>query len=248
MSESKALTAFQFEGMSEVRVLTGENGEPLFVAKDVAVALGYSRPNDAVNLHCKGTAQHRPLQTAGGMQELRIIDEPDMYRLVFGSELESAKKFQDWVTSEVLPSIRKTGGYGASRGCVQSLIAAAVSIERKSVAENARQLRLGAPVDDSSGVRLKRGLTELQWADLLAEMQSIAQLSEDFDKAYNSVYSHFSRYFSNGTGNGSGGGSGTGIISWSMAVMYLDLVRSKYRTGYEPEYRRGVLVIDDDLV
>jgi prophage antirepressor-like protein len=107
------VSVFNFEALN-VRVVIGENGEPLFVAKDVAVALGYARPNDAVNLHCKGTAQHRPLQTAGGMQQVRVIDESDIYRLIFGSELESANKFQDWVVSEVLPSIRKTGGYSTT--------------------------------------------------------------------------------------------------------------------------------------
>lgn len=109
---SNEVAMFNFEGAANVRVVIGENGEPLFVAKDVAVALGYARPNDAINEHCEGAAIYRPLQTAGGMQQIRVIDESDMYSLIFGSKLESAKRFKKWVTSEVLPSIRKTGRYG----------------------------------------------------------------------------------------------------------------------------------------
>lgn len=86
--------------------------KPLFVAKDVAVALGYENSNEAINKFCKGVANRYPLSTKGGKQELRVIDEPDVYRLIFGSKLESAKRFQDWVFEEVLPAIRKSGGYG----------------------------------------------------------------------------------------------------------------------------------------
>ena len=86
--------------------------KPLFVAKDVAVALGYEKPRNAIQTHCKGALKRGPLATEGGTQEMLLIDEPDVYRLIFGSKLESAKRFQDWVFEEVLPAIRKSGGYG----------------------------------------------------------------------------------------------------------------------------------------
>jgi prophage antirepressor-like protein len=101
---------FNFESHN-VRTVVDDNGAIWFVAKDVAIALGYVRPNDAINEHCKGAAIHRPLQTAGGMQQARVLGEPNLYRLIFGSTLESAKRFQDWVFEEVLPTIRKTGKY-----------------------------------------------------------------------------------------------------------------------------------------
>ncbi|PZP58324.1 MAG: phage antirepressor [Pseudoxanthomonas spadix] len=88
------------------------DGEPWFVGKDIAEALGYLRPNDALQQHCKGAVKRRPLLTAGGMQEVRIINEPDLYRLVAKSQLPEAGLFERWVFEEVLPSIRKTGGYG----------------------------------------------------------------------------------------------------------------------------------------
>ena len=64
-----------------------------------------------INQHCKGAVVCRPLTTKGGTQEMRVITEPDVYRLVFGSKLETAERFQDWVFSEVLPQIRRTGVY-----------------------------------------------------------------------------------------------------------------------------------------
>jgi len=74
--------------------------------------LGYSDTVNAIKQHCdEGVVKHHPLQTAGGVQQVRVIDEPDVYSLIFGSKLESSKRFKKWVTSEVLPTIRKTGSY-----------------------------------------------------------------------------------------------------------------------------------------
>ena len=87
------------------------DGEPWFVGKDVAEVLGYANPADAISKHCKGVAKRYPLQTAGGLQEVRIISEPDMLRLIVGSKLPTAERFERWVFEEVLPSIRKTGAY-----------------------------------------------------------------------------------------------------------------------------------------
>jgi hypothetical protein len=105
------LSVFKFKSNDPVRVLPDNTDRPLFVASDVAKALGYKRPSDAYKQHCKGTVKHRTLQTAGGKQKLRVIHEPDVYRLIFGSKLKSAVQFQDWVFDEVLPAIRKTGKY-----------------------------------------------------------------------------------------------------------------------------------------
>ena len=82
----------------------------MFVASDVAKALGYSRPADAITAHCKGSVKRR-LPTNGGMQELKIIPEGDVYRLITHSKLPAAEKFESWVFDEVLPSINQKG-YG----------------------------------------------------------------------------------------------------------------------------------------
>lgn len=103
------LNVFAFDSQA-VRVVMVD-GEPWFVGKDVAEVLGYARPNDALQQHCKGAVKRRPLSTPGGTQEVRIISEPDMLRLIVGSKLPAAEAFERWVFEEVLPSIRKTGAY-----------------------------------------------------------------------------------------------------------------------------------------
>ena len=89
-----------------------QNGEPWFVGKDVAAALGYSNPRDAIAKHVdeqdKGVAI---CDTPGGKQPMPIINESGLYSLIFGSKLEGAVRFKRWVTSEVLPTLRKTGSY-----------------------------------------------------------------------------------------------------------------------------------------
>lgn len=105
------LSVFNFK-THPVRVLSHDPFNPQFVAKDVVNALGYKDRSNAIKQHCKGVVKHHPLKTKrGDVQDVRIINEPDLYRLIFGSKLESAIAFQDWVFEDVLPSIRKTGGY-----------------------------------------------------------------------------------------------------------------------------------------
>lgn len=104
------LQQFNFQN-HQVRVVLDENNKPMFVAKDVADILGYARTRDAISQHCTGCVKHRPLETNGGVQNMRVIYEPDVYRLIFGSKLPSAKQFQNWVFEEVLPSIRSQGSY-----------------------------------------------------------------------------------------------------------------------------------------
>lgn len=87
--------------------------KPYFVANDVAKALGYSNISDAVARHCRWVVKHdipHP-QSKTRTLEVNVIPEGDLYRLISGSELETAKKFESWVYDEILPSIRKHGAY-----------------------------------------------------------------------------------------------------------------------------------------
>lgn len=93
----------------EVRTVE-EDGTVLFCGSDVAKALGYAVPRKALFDHCKGVLKRNTL-TGGGEQEMSFIPESDLYRLVFSSKLPTAENFTDWVTTEILPSIRKHGAY-----------------------------------------------------------------------------------------------------------------------------------------
>lgn len=102
---------FDFQGHT-VRVIADDPDNPLWVARDVAIALGYKRPNDAVNAHCRGAVIYRPIvDRLGRAQQARVIGEPDLYRLIVGSDLETAQEFERLVFEEILPSIRRRGGY-----------------------------------------------------------------------------------------------------------------------------------------
>jgi len=105
------ITPFNFKD-NQVRTLVNEQGDPLLVGKDVATALGYKDTKNAlkskVDEDDKGGWQ---ITTPSGTQDMTVINESGLYALIFGSKLEQAKQFKHWVTSEVLPSIRKHGAY-----------------------------------------------------------------------------------------------------------------------------------------
>lgn len=106
---------FKNKDFGNIRVL-GDHLKPMFVAKDVAEALGYTNTNDAIQKFCNGVAKRYPISDSlGRMQKVRVIYEPDLYRLIFGSKLKSAIKFQNWVFEEVLPKIRQQGYYSSNQ-------------------------------------------------------------------------------------------------------------------------------------
>lgn len=123
---------FNFES-HEVRSLL-LNNEPWFVGKDVAEALGYSKARNAIATHIDSEdKKDAPIQgTLGGVQEMTIINESGLYSLVLSSKLPSAKKFKRWVTSEVLPALRKTGQYQVKELSGSELMARAL-IEAQNV-------------------------------------------------------------------------------------------------------------------
>ena len=108
----------------------------LFCGSDVAKALGYKRPNDAISAHCKGTVKRRT-PTNGGMQEMLFVTEGDIYRLAAKSELPGADAFESWIFDEVLTSIRKHGEYVTSQKAQQRLgeVNSAARIIRQTLKE-----------------------------------------------------------------------------------------------------------------
>lgn len=144
------LMIFNNPEFGTVRTLE-ESGNVLFCAKDVATVLAYKDTDDAIRRHCPHAVKHRVGVQTGtkadgspAMQtvEMSFIPESDLYRLVFSSKLPTAEKFTDWVTEEVLPSIRRTGGYiaGADNMTPEELMAKALTVAQKTLAD--REARL----------------------------------------------------------------------------------------------------------
>ena len=100
---------FESQKFGKVRVIE-ENGKLMFAGVDVANILGYARAADAITQHCKGSVKRR-VPTNGGTQEIKMITEGDLYRLIARSKLPKAQEFETWVFDEVIPSIRKHGAY-----------------------------------------------------------------------------------------------------------------------------------------
>lgn len=109
MNEIKLFTNKEFGEIRTMKI----DGEPWFVGKDVAEALEYNEPHKAIARHVSDDdrMKHPVIDSTGRSQDTWLINESGLYTLIFGSKLESAMKFKHWVTSEVLPTIRKTGSY-----------------------------------------------------------------------------------------------------------------------------------------
>lgn len=141
----KELMIFNNPQFGEIR--TAEiDGEPWFVGKDVALALGYKDTINALKAHVDDEDKRGGwrITTPSGEQEMTIINESGLYSLVLSSKLPTAKKFKRWVTSEVIPSIRKNGGYIAKQEELspEELMAKALMVAQKTLAD--REARLSA--------------------------------------------------------------------------------------------------------
>lgn len=114
------LQLFTNPKFGEVRIAEIE-GKTYFVGNDVARALGYIRPNDAISAHCKGTAKRRISDNQGVPHDYLVIPEGDIYRLAAKSQLPGAEEFESWIFDDVLPSIHKNGMY-ATETTVEKMI------------------------------------------------------------------------------------------------------------------------------
>ena len=140
----KELQIFSNNEFGQIRTIVFD-GEPWMVGKDVAAALGYSNPRDALGKHVDAEDKNTVAIRDGiaGNPNLTIINESGLYSLVLSSKLPGARKFRRWVTSEVLPSIRRTGGYNLPKDFPSALRALADTEEQRLalLAENEKQRR-----------------------------------------------------------------------------------------------------------
>jgi prophage antirepressor-like protein len=195
---SAGLAPFHFDGR-EIRVITGDDGEPLFVGRDVCDALGYANAADAINRHCRGVAKRYPLQTSGGVQDVRVLGEPDILRLIVNCALPAAQPFERLVFEEILPTIRRTGTYSLPAApaipAVPQTFAAAPRLaadQQEVIAAQAEQLAAAAPAvefveryADSTGTKGFRQVAKLlkanesQFRDFLIDEKILYRLGRE---------------------------------------------------------------------
>lgn len=143
MEEVKIFNSEEFGDIRTIQL----NNEIYFVGKDVAKALGYSNTRDALATHVTDEDKNTVVISDGkrGNPNQTVINESGLYALIFGSKLESAKRFKHWVTSEVLPAIRKTGGYQMSKPEGKELLALAVLEAQKTIEQQNNEIRRMKP-------------------------------------------------------------------------------------------------------
>ena len=141
------ISIFDFE-TQQVRTVIIDS-EIWFVASDVTKILGYTNGRQAIIDNCtKGVSRKYPLKTTGGIQELTIINESALYELIFGSRKSEAVKFKEWVTSKVLPSIRKTGSYSVTPKkelSIEEMTLLVIQNMQSKIADQSRQLEEQKP-------------------------------------------------------------------------------------------------------
>ncbi len=139
---ANSIQIFKNDLFGEVRTLTDEKGEAWFVGVDVARALGYKNPSNTLNIHvdlddrkCQIISQDTRNRYVYRNPKIVIINESGLYSLVLSSKLPQARKFKHWVTSELLPQIRKTGGYipVAEEDDEQTILAKALLIAKQTI-------------------------------------------------------------------------------------------------------------------
>ena len=176
----------------------GTAEDPLFCAIDIARALGYARPADAITAHCRGVCV-LPTPTAGGVQQMKFIKEPEVYRLIFKSNAPNAEVFNSWLAEEVLPSIRKTGSYSVANLSRKELALMVIQAEEENerlMLENKQQKMLIASKEEALTAanmqmtemshEIEQMKPKVSYYDLILNNKStvlITQIAQDYGKS-----------------------------------------------------------------
>ena len=174
------LQIFKNAEFGSVRTVTVE-GEPHFVAKDVAEILGYSNPRDAINKHVdeedKGVAK---CDTLGGKQELTVINESGLYSLILSSKMPNAKKFKRWVTSEVLPTIRRHGLYAMDEVLANPDILINALLELKAERERNANLQAVVAVQNQQMIEMQPKVSYYDVVLNCKDLVAISVIAKDY--------------------------------------------------------------------
>jgi putative antirepressor (bro family) len=180
----------------EIRTLAGEANEPMFCAKDVATALGYADTADAIQRHCKsGKKVFHPHANGIGGVNMVFITEKDVYRLIMRSNLPDAEKFQDWVCDEVLPSIRKHGGYIVANedDTADELMARALIVAQRTLERRDERIRLLEAVNTEQAKAISEMSPKATYYNIILQSPStvtVTQVAQDYGmsaKAFNKL-------------------------------------------------------------
>ena len=180
------VTIFNNPEFGEIRTLETEDGKVLFCGKDVATALGYKETAKAIREHCKGVSE-MDTPTNGGIQKMKFIPESDVYRLAFGSKLPTAEKFTDWVTEEVLPSIRKHGAYMTQDVLEQTIqnpdFMIGLVTELKAEQERRKAAELTVSVQNQQIAELQPKASYYDVVLNCKDLLSVSEIAKDYGKS-----------------------------------------------------------------
>ena len=169
------LVIFKNEEFGEIRTVE-ENGEVLFCGSDVAKALGYAKPHNAISTHCKGVTLKQGNDNMGRTQEMSFIPEGDVYRLIAHSKLPNAQRFESWVFDEVLPSIRKHGAYMTDSTLEQALTSPdfLIQLATKLKEEKEKRIELESKVEqDKPRVLFAQAVETAKTSILIGDLAKI---------------------------------------------------------------------------
>lgn len=185
------ITRYKNNELGEIRA-TEIDGEPWFVGKDVAEILGYKKARNAIAMHVDedDALKQGVTDSFGRMQETTFINESGLYSLILGSKLPTAKKFKRWVTSEVLPSIRKYGMYAADELLDDPDLMIAVLTELKAEREKAKRLENTVAVQNQQIVEMKPKASYYDVVLNCADLVAISVIAKDYGWSAN----HLNRY------------------------------------------------------
>lgn len=224
MEEMQIFNSGEFRDIRTVTI----DGEPWFVGKDVAKALKYKDTSDALKKHISEDDKlTRRFTDSGQSREMYIINESGLYSLIFGSKLDSAKRFKRWVTSEVLPSIRRTGSYGIPLTIpeqIQLLARGNVELERKidTIQSDVEAIKADLPILPIEAERITTA-TKKKGVEVLGGINSSAYRNKGLrQKLYSNLYSNLKYNF---------GVRSYKIIKRSQCDKAIDIINS-----YQPPY------------